>query len=62
MVRYSRAHGVLQAGEGGAQDDPKSSGPIKALIEDSPSVDYRTATNLSDPNKNTVQRIFLIKV
>lgn len=35
--------------------------PIKAMIEESPSIGYRTAAHLHEFNKNTVQRIFQLK-
>lgn len=38
--------------------DPKYAGPIKALIERSPSFGYRTVAHLLGFNKNTVQRVF----
>ncbi len=44
-----------------AKVDPRFSGPIKALIEEEPSFSYRTVAWLLGFNKNTVQRIFLIK-
>ncbi len=36
-------------------------GPIKAMIEESPSFGYRTVAYLLGMNKNTVQRIFQLK-
>ena len=35
--------------------------PIKALIEEHPSLGYRTVAHLLGMNKNTVQRIFQLK-
>lgn len=35
--------------------------PIKALIEQEPSLGYRTVAGLLGMNKNTVQRIFQLK-
>lgn len=36
-------------------------GPIKRMIEEHPSFDYRTVAHLLNFNKNTVQRIFQLK-
>ena len=41
---------------------PALATPIKALIEEEPSFGYRTVAGLLGMNKNTVQRIFQIKV
>ncbi|WP_128354011.1 integrase [Pollutimonas thiosulfatoxidans] len=41
--------------------NPQFAEPIKAMIEESPSIGYRTVANLLGFNKNTVQRIFQLK-
>ena len=40
---------------------PRFVEPIKAMIEENPSFDYRTVAHLLNFNKNTVQRIFQLK-
>ena len=41
--------------------DPAFEEPIKAMIEENPSFDYRTVAWLLGFNKNTVQRVFQLK-
>ena len=38
--------------------DPRFAEPIKAMIEENPSFDYRTVAFLLGYNKSTVRRIF----
>jgi len=48
------------------KDEPKAQErlltPIKAMIEENPSFGYRTVAHLLEFNKNTVQRMFQLKV
>lgn len=48
-------------GKSAPKVDPKYVEPIKAMIEESPSFEYRTVAWLLGFNKNTVQRFFQIK-
>jgi len=67
MTKLCRLSGVARRGvyykPGWATPkvDPAFAEPIKAMIEEDPSFEYRTVANLLGFNKNTVQRIFKLK-
>jgi len=64
LVRCAASHGVprrtvyYKPVKSAPKVDPKFAGPIKAMIEESPSFGYRTVAHLLGFNKNTVQRVF----
>jgi hypothetical protein len=61
LSRDSVPYGLLPACEVRAEGQSGAWAPVKALVEQGPSFDYRTVAGLPGMNKNTVQRIFQLR-
>ncbi|WP_254871572.1 hypothetical protein [Pseudooceanicola sp. HF7] len=58
VVRHSSAGGYYEPVKAAPKVDPRFFGPIKKMIEETPSFGYRSVAWLLGFNKNTLQRIF----